>query len=87
MEHNNGFESTQFNTSNSRISTTTDNLSHPQVNQELPCWQNYEEEEECKAGKDEDQVGTYLTVKVREINENLREWGIIRIRKDPVAWV
>ena len=43
-----------------------------QVNQEIPCWNNYEEEFGVKAGKYEDQVGTSVTVKVGEINENIK---------------
>ena len=31
----------------------------PQVNQELPCWRNYEEEEGDKAGKGEDRIGDF----------------------------
>ena len=31
----------------------------PQVNQELPCWHNFEEEEGCKAGQEEDWGGDF----------------------------
>ena len=31
----------------------------PQVNQERPCWHNYEEEEGGKAGQDEDRGGDF----------------------------
>ena len=61
-------------TAHSRIATTIDIWSHtPQVNQELPYWQNYEDQEGGKAGQDKDGVGTSVTVKVGEISEKTRD--------------
>ena len=37
----------------------------PQVNQELSCWKNYEEEEGFKAGKDEDWGGDFSHIESR----------------------
>ena len=54
----------------------------PKVKQELPCWKNYEEEEGVKRDKKNIGVGTSVTVKVGEINENIREGKTIRMRKE-----
>ena len=59
----------------------------PQVNQELPCWHNYKEEEGGKARKDDDRLGTSFTVKVGEINGNIREEKSKSKRKDLVGWM
>ena len=54
----------------------------PQVNEEIPCWHNYKEEKQGKAGIDKDQAEISAPLKFGEINENTREEIIIRTRKD-----
>ena len=56
----------------------------PKVNQELHCWKNYKDEEGGKAGKDKYWVETSVTVKVREIDEKIREGKNRRIRTEMV---
>ena len=51
-------------TAQSQIANTIANHS-PQVNQDIPCWGNYEEEEEGKAGQDEDWGGDFCHSEVR----------------------
>ena len=72
-------------TAHSWVSTTVTNNWHPQVNQELPCCHNYEEEEGCKVGKDEYRGRTSITLKVGEIDKKIREGKSRSMRKDMVG--
>ena len=59
----------------------------PQLNQELLCWQNYEEEERGKSGQDKDRGGDFCP------SEGRRDWWedqrrkSTRMRKELVGWM